>query len=159
MSLDLTFIGQIIVFLTMVFLLSKLLYTPLNDAMAARTQKIADGLAAAEAGKSAQADAEAEVKVQIEKAKQKAQEIVAAAERRALEVSEEAISKARHDGELIIQSAKEEADAEEGKMRQGLQKEVASLAVLAAEKIVEAELDAAKHTALIEKVIADCVSA
>ena len=155
MSLDLTFIGQIIVFLTMVFLLSKLLYTPLNEAMAARTQKIADGLAAAEAGKSAQADAEAEVKVQIEKAKQKAQEIVAAAERRALEVSEEAVSKARHDGELIIQSAKEEAEAEEGKMRQGLRTEVASLAVLAAEKIVETELDAAKHTALIEKVIAD----
>ncbi|HID36519.1 MAG TPA: F0F1 ATP synthase subunit B, partial [Ghiorsea sp.] len=105
------------------------------------------------------ADAEAEVKVQIEEAKQKAQEIVAAAERRALEVSEEATSKARHDGELIIQSAKEEADAEEGKMRQGLQKEVASLAVLAAEKIVEAELDANKHSALIEKVIADGVSA
>ncbi len=159
MSLDLTFIGQIIVFLTMVVLLSKLLYTPLNDAMAARTQKIADGLAAAEAGKSAQADAEAEVKALIEEAKQKAQEIVAAAERRALEVSEEAVSKARHDGELIIQSAKEEAEAEEGKMRQGLQKEVAALAVLAAEKIVEVELDSTKHSALIEKVIADGVSA
>jgi F-type H+-transporting ATPase subunit b len=159
MSLDLTFIGQIIVFLTMVILLGKLLYQPLNDAMAARTQKIADGLAAAEAGKNAQADAEAEVKVQIDEAKQKAQEIVAAAERRALEVSEEAVAKARHDGELIIQSAKEEAEAEEGRMRQGLQKEIATLAVMAAEKIVETELDAGKHAALIEKVIADGVSA
>ena len=159
MSLDLTFIGQIVVFITMVILLTKLLYTPLNDAMAARTQKIADGLAAAEAGKNAQADAEAEAKVQIEQAKQKAQEIVAAAERRALEVSEEAVTKARHDSELIVQSAREEAEAEAGRLRQSLQLEVATLAVMAAEKIVEAELDAKKHQALIEGVIAQGVSA
>jgi len=159
MSLDLTFVGQIVVFLTMVFLLTKLLYTPLNEAMAARTQKIEDGLAAAEAGKNAQAEAEAEVKVQIDAAKQKAQEIVSAAERRALELSEEAVSKARHDSELIVQSAKEEAEAEAGRVRQALQQEVASLAVLAAEKIVEVELDANKHTALIEKVIAEGVAA
>jgi F-type H+-transporting ATPase subunit b len=159
MSLDLTFIGQIIVFLSMVILLTKLLYTPLNDAMAARTQKIADGLAAAEAGKNAQADAEAEAKVQIDEAKQKAQEIVSAAERRALEVSEEAVTKARHDSELIVQSAKEEAEAEAGRLRQTLQLEVAGLAIMAAEKIVDAELDANKHAALIEKVIAEGVSA
>ncbi len=159
MSIDLTLVGQIIVFVTMVILLGKLLYQPLNDAMAARTQRIAEGLAAAEAGKSAKAEAEAEVKAQIEQAKQRAQEIVAAAERRAIEVTEEAVAKARHDGELIIQSAKEEAEAEESKMRQGLQKEVATLAILAAEKIVEAELDASKHEALIEKVIAEGVTA
>jgi len=159
MSLDLTLIGQFVVFITMLILLSKLLYAPLNDAMAARTQKIADGLAAAEAGKNAQADAEAEVKVQIEKAKQKAQEIVLAAERRALEVSEEAVTKARHDSELIVQSAKEEAEAEAGRLRQSLQLEVASLAIMAAEKIVEVELDAKKHAALIEKVIAEGVAA
>jgi len=159
MSVDLTLVGQMIVFLTMVVLLGKLLYQPLNDAMAARTQKIADGLAAAEAGKSAKADAEAEVKAQIAKAKQVAQEIVAGAERRAIEVSEEAVAKARHDGELIVQSAKEEAEAEAGRIRQGLRKEVAALAMLAAEKIVESELDAKKHAAMIEKVIADGVSA
>ncbi len=159
MSLDVTLFGQIIVFLTMVALLTKLLYKPLNDAMEARTQKIADGLAAAQAGQNAQADAEAEAKVQVEKAKQKAQEIVSAAERRAIEVSEEAVSKARHDGELIVQSAKEEAEAEAGRLRQGLRQEVAALAILAAEKIVESELDANKHAALIEKVIAEGVSA
>ncbi len=159
MSVDLTLVGQMVVFLTMVVLLGKLLYQPLNDAMAARTQKIEEGLAAAEAGKNAQADAEAEVKAKIEEAKQKAQEIVAGAERRALEVSEEAVNKARHDAELIIQGAKEEAEAEAGRVRLGLQKEVVSLAVLAAEKIVEAELDESKHAALIEKVIAEGVSA
>jgi len=159
MSVDLTLVGQMIVFLTMVVLLGKLLYQPLNDAMAARTQKIEEGLAAAEAGKNAQADAEAEVKAKIGEAKQAAQEIVSGAERRALEVSEEAVAKARHDAELIIQSAKEEAEAEAGRLRQGLRKEVAGLAILAAEKIVESELDASKHTALIEKVILDGVSA
>ena len=159
MSVDLTLIGQIIVFLTMVVLLGKILYQPLNDAMAARTKKIEEGLAAAEAGKNAKAEAEAEVKALIEEAKQKAQEIVSAAERRALEINEEAVAKARHDGELIVQGAKEEAEAEAGRVRQGLRKEVASLAIMAAEKVIEAELDADKHKALIEKVIANGVSA
>ncbi|MDX8381341.1 MAG: F0F1 ATP synthase subunit B [Ghiorsea sp.] len=159
MSVDLTLVGQMIVFLTMVILLGKLLYQPLNDAMTARTKKIADGLAEAEAGKSALADAEAEAKAQIAEAKQTAQEIVAGAERRALEVSEEAIAKARIDGERIVQSAKEEAEAEAGRLRQGLRKEVAALAILAAEKIVASELDVNKHAAMIETVIAEGVSA
>jgi len=159
MSLDLTLIAQIVIFLTMVFLLSKLLYQPLNDAMEARTSKIADGLAAAEAGQNAQAEAEAEVKSQLDAAKQRASEIVSAAERRALEVAEEATNKARQESALIIQSAQDEAAAEEQRLRQGLQKEVAGLAMLAAERIVESELDAAKHDALIQKVIRQGVTA
>ncbi|MDQ6963247.1 MAG: F0F1 ATP synthase subunit B [Mariprofundaceae bacterium] len=159
MSLDLTLIAQMVIFITMVILMSKLLYQPLNDAMESRTTKIADGLAAAEAGQNAQAEAEAEVKVQLDAAKQRAVEIVAAAERRALEVAEEATNKARQESALIVQNAQDEAAGEEQRLRQALQQEVASLAMLAAERIVESELDASKHNALIQKVIDQGVAA
>ncbi len=157
MSLDLTFIGQIIVFLALVFLLRKYLYGPLNDLLEARAKRIAEGLAAADAGRDAKARAEAEIKAQLAEARQKAQEIVSAAERRAAEINEEAVNKARTDAQQIVDAAREEVGAEVEKARQALRREVADLAVLAAERVLEDELDAKRHASLINKVISQGV--
>ena len=155
MSIDLTFIGQIVVFLTMVFLLKKFLYGPLNDAMEARTKKIEAGLAAADAGKEAEAKAAAEIDAQLKDARMKAQAIVASAEKRAAEVSEEAITKARSDSQQIVEAAREEVEAEANRARQALRKEVADIAMLAAERVIDAELDAKRHAKLIDGVVAE----
>jgi len=157
MSLDLTFIGQIIVFLALVFLLRKYLYGPLNDLLEARAKRIAEGLAAADAGRDAKARAETEIKAQLAEARQKAQEIVSAAERRAAEINEEAVNKARTDAQQIVEAAREEVGAEVEKARQALRREVADLAVLAAERVLDAELDAKRHASLIDKVISQGV--
>jgi len=153
MSIDLTFIGQIIVFLTMVYLLKKNLYGPLNDAMEARTKKIAEGLAAADAGKEAKAKAAAEIDAQLNDARSKAQAIVASAEKRAAEVGEEAVTKARTESQLIVEAAREEVEAEASRARQELRKEVANIAMLAAERVLDAELDAKRHAKLIDGVV------
>jgi len=155
MSIDLTFIGQIVVFLTMVYLLKKNLYGPLNDAMEARTKKIADGLAAADAGKEAKAKAEAEINNQLKEARSKAQEIVSAAEKRAAEVSEEAVTKARTDAQQIVETARGEVEAEANRARQELRKEVAAIAMLAAERVIDEELDAKRHAKLIDNVVSE----
>ena len=154
MSLDLTFIAQIIVFITMVILLWKLLYGPLNNLMEARTQKIAEGLAAAEAGLEAKAVAEAEIARQIDAARKKAHEIVVAAEKRSAELNEESVTRARVEAEQILDAAREEIGAEVQRARLGLRKEVAGLAMLAASKVVEAELDASRHAKLIDGIVA-----
>ncbi len=153
MSIDLTFIGQIIVFLTMVYLLKKNLYGPLNDAMEARTKKIAEGLAAADAGKEAKAKAAAEIDAQLNEARGKAQAIVAAAEKRAAEVSEEAVTKARVNAQQIVESAREEVEAEANRARQALRAEVAGIAMMAAERVLDAELDGKRHAKLIDTVV------
>ncbi|MBF0281897.1 MAG: F0F1 ATP synthase subunit B [Zetaproteobacteria bacterium] len=155
MSIDLTFIGQIVVFLTMVVLLKKHLYVPLNEAMESRTKKIAEGLAAADAGNKAREAAEKEVEAQLIAARNKAQEIVASAEKRAAEVAESATNKARDDASKIVEAAKEEVAAEAVRARDALRSEVASIAMLAAEKVLGAEIDAKRHAALVEGVIRD----
>jgi len=155
MSIDLTFIGQIIVFLTMVFLLKKYLYGPLNDAMEARTKKIAEGLAAADAGKDAKAKAAVEIDAQLKDARAKAQEIVAGAEKRAAELSEEAVVKARTDAQQIVEAARGEVEAEANRARQALRKEVASIAMMAAERVLDEELDAKRHAKLIDSVVSE----
>jgi len=157
MSIDLTFIGQIVVFLTLVFLMKKYLYGPLNDLLEARAKRIAEGLAASDAGKEAKAKAVAEIKGQLKEARARAQEIVSAAEKRAAEINEEAVNKAREEGQQIVDAAREEVTAEIERARQGLRQEVADLAVLAAERVLDAELDTKRHAKLIKGVISQGV--
>ena len=154
MSIDLTLVGQFVVFITMLLLMKKMLYVPLNDAMEARAKKIEDGLAAADAGLEAKAEADQAAEVQLNEAKAKAQEIVSAADKRAAEIKEEAIQKARLEAASIVDAGKDELDAEVNRVRQGLRHEVASIAMLAAEKIIASELDAKKHAALIDAEVA-----
>lgn len=154
MSIDLTFIGQIVVFLTLLFLLKKYLYGPLSDLMEQRSAKIAEGLAAADAGKEAKAKADAEVAAQMQEARKKAQEILASAEKRAAEIEEEVTGKARDEATQIVEAAREEVGAEVNRARQLLRKEVAGLAIAAAERVLESELDAKRHTKLIDSVVA-----
>jgi len=153
MSIDLTFIGQIVVFLTLVFLMRKHLYGPMSELMAARAQKIADGLAAADAGNNARAKAELEIEEQFKEARAKAAEILASAEKRALEIHEEAVTKSRLDAEGIVNAAREEVSAELGRARQALRNEVADIAMLAAERVIESELDAKRHASLIDGIV------
>jgi len=154
MSIDLTLVGQFIVFITMLLLMKKMLYVPLNDAMEARTKKIEAGLAAADAGLEAKARADAEAALQLDAAKSKAQEIVSAAERRAAEVKEEAVVKARVEASAIVDAGKEELASEVNRAKQGLREEVAGIALQAAEKIVGVELNAKRHASLIDASIA-----
>ena len=154
MSIDLTFIGQIVVFLTLLFLLKKYLYGPLSDLMAQRSAKIAEGLAAADAGKEARARAEAEIAEQLKEARGKAQEILTAAEKRAAEIEEEITNKARGEATQIVEAAREEMEAEVNRARQVLRQEVAGLAIAAAERVLEAELDAKRHSKIVEDVVA-----
>ncbi len=153
MSIDLTFIGQIVVFLALVYLMRKHLYGPMSELMAARAQKIADGLAAADAGLEARAKAEAEIAEQLKEARVKAAEILTSAEKRAAEINEQAVLKARTEGEGILDAAREEITAELVRARQALRDEVADIAILAAERVVEAELDAKRHVKLIDGIV------
>jgi len=155
MSLDLTFIGQIVIFLTLVVLMRKYLYGPMTDLMEARSQKIADGLAAADAGNEAKAKAEAEIAEQLKEARTKASEIIASAEKRSAEMNEEAVVKAREEAQQIVDSARDEVNAELNRARQALRSEIADIAMLAAERVVESELDASRHAALVEGIVSN----
>ena len=155
MSIDLTFIGQIVVFLTLVFLMRKYLYGPMSELMEARSQKIAEGLAAADAGKEAKSIAEAEIAEQMKEARARASEIITAAEKRSAEIGEEAVVKARQESQQIVDGARDEVSAELNRARQTLRAEVASIAMLAAEQVVESELDASRHAKLVEGIVND----
>lgn len=149
MNLNATLIAQTIVFFVLAWFTMKLVWPPIMKALDERAGKIADGLAAAEKGKQDLASAETRAGSIDRDARTRAQELIAAAEKRAAAIVEEAKSAARSEGERIIAAAQAEASQEAARLRDGLRKEVATLAVAGAEKILAREVDVKAHEAML----------
>ncbi len=155
MNINISLIGQIITFLILVWFVNRYLWGPLTQMMADRSRRIADGLAAAERGRHELARAESRVQELLDKAKAEAAEIIAVAQKRATDIVEEAKAQAKAEGDKMIANAKAEIAKETQQAREALRHEVASLALLAAEKILEREIDAKAHEKLLNKVVAE----
>ena len=151
MDIAVTLIIQGVAFFLVVLVVMKFLWPPLMAAIEERRTKIAEGLAA---GSRAQKDLdEAKVKAQeiIREARDKAVQIVDQAGKRSAEIVEEAKSTAIAEGQRIVTQAREEIALDTTKAREGLRKQVASLAVQGASHLLEREIDPAAHAALLDK--------
>ncbi len=152
MSINATLIGQMITFALLVWFTMKYIWPPLFDSLEERRKKIAEGLAAAERGQEEMQLAEKKAKGVLKEAKQQSSEIISVAQKRANEMVEEAKELAKKEGERIIVAAKAQVDQEIQQAKENLRQEVAMLALSAAEQILGAEIDQAKHQDIITKV-------
>ncbi len=89
----------------------------------------------------------------INEAHEKATEIVGDSKKAATRVYDQIIADAKRDANYIKANAQEQIALEEQKFYSELKNQVADLAVNAAGKIIEKELDANKHSELIDSVI------
>ena len=152
MSINATLIGQMITFALLVWFTMKYIWPPLFDSLEERKKKIADGLAAAEKGQEQIVLAEKKAIIVLKEAKDRSAEIVSLAQKRANEIVEESKENAKHEGERLILSAKAQIDQEIQQTKDGLRQEVTSLALAAAQQILGAEIDKAKHQDILNKV-------
>ena len=150
MSINATLIGQMITFALLVWFTMKYVWPPLMKALEERKKKIADGLASAEKGKHEMELAEKRATALLREAKDQAAEIVNLAQKRANEVVEESKQTAKEEGERIIAAAKAEIERELQQAKEGLRQQVATLAVAAAEQILQKEVDQKKHREIID---------
>ena len=123
------------------------------NAMQERQNQIADGLAAAEKGQEAQEVAEKEAAQLISDAKSQASEIIASAEKRGNAVVDEAKTTATTEKERIVASAMSEVEQEVHTAREQLRTQVSSIAVAAASKIADKEIDETAHAGLIDDLV------
>lgn len=152
MNLNATLIGQSITFFFFVWFCMKFVWPPITNALEERKKKIADGLAAGEKG---QHDLELAKKRSVEvikEGKEKASELIHHAERQAGEIVDGAKERAKLEAERIIAGARSEIEQEANQTREELRKRLGDLVVTAASKILEKEVDAKAHAALIESV-------
>ena len=153
MNINATLIGQTISFFLFVWFCKKFVWPPMVNAMEERQTQIADGLAAAEKGQQAQEIAQQEAAKLISDAKSQAADIVASAEKRGNAVVDEAKTTATSEKERIVASAQAEVEQDVHSAREALRGQVSSIAVAAASKIVNKEIDESAHAGLIEDLV------
>ena len=120
MNITVTLFGQIAAFVLLIWFVNKVLWGPLNNLLAERQKKIADGLAAAEKGKHELELSEKRAKEAMHEARTQAADILAHAEKRANEIIEEAKNNARTEGERIIAGAQAELEQEVNRAKEQL---------------------------------------
>ena len=112
MNINLTLIAQAISFAVFILFTVKFVWPPLMKAIEERQNQIADGLAAGEQGKQ-QLEASGKLaNEELGKARLRAAEIIAQAEKRGLQMIDEAKSSAKAEGERMIAGAKSEIQQE-----------------------------------------------
>ncbi len=149
MGVNLTLVGQMVTFTLFVLFTMKFVWPPLTAAMAERTKRIADGLAAAEKGQQAQAEAEQQVEVAMLEARTEAADLVAQAQKRSNDIVGEAKDLAVAEGERMLDAARARIEQETSTAREALRSQVAALALSGAEKILNREIDAAGHEQML----------
>jgi len=151
----LTLIAQGVAFFLFTWFVVKFVWPPLMRAIEERQKKIADGLAAGEAGKRSLDEAGLRAEEFIRDARGKANQIVDQANRRSNEMIDAAKMTAATEGQRIVAEARQETQVDSNRAREQLRKEVASLAVAGASKLLGREIDAKAHADLLDKLAAE----
>jgi len=151
MNINATLIGQTIAFIVFVWFTMRFVWPPIIKALEERKAKIAEGLAAAERGVREQELAQERAKGVLHDAKQEAGYIVAQAQKRAGEIIEEAKEQALAEGERLKAAANAEIEQEFNRTKQHLREQLGGLVISGVEKILEREIDAKAHKAIVDK--------
>ncbi len=155
MNMNATLILQSIAMMVFVWFCMKFIWPPIIAAMDERRAKIADGLAASDLAAKALAEANQEVDKQIKAARDKAGEIVDAANQRHSQILDQAKDDAVSERRRQVASGEAEITQSANQAREELRSVVASLAVLGARRILEKEIDENTHRELLDKLIAE----
>jgi F-type H+-transporting ATPase subunit b len=153
-NINLTLIVQTIVFIVLIWFTMKIVWPMILTPMHERETKIAMGLAAAEKGQQELAQANSNAEVLIREARERATVIIDQAQHRANDLVEQAKGMATQEGQRLIAAAQQQIDLESMHARESLRKEVAQIAVRAASKLLEREIDPRAHADLIDKLSA-----
>jgi F-type H+-transporting ATPase subunit b len=155
MNFNATLIGQSITFIFFVWFCMKFVWPPIMNALEARKKQIADGLAAADRGKHELELAAKKAGDNMRDAKAQAAEVLAQAEKRAVQMVEEAKTAAKEEGERQLAAAQANIAQEANRARESLREQVAALAVAGAEKILRREVNAQTHADLLGQLKAE----
>ncbi len=149
MNINLTLLVQMIAFGVFAAFCMKYIWPPIMKALEERAAKIAEGLAAAERGKQEQELGEQRAVAVMKEAKTQAADVVAQAQKRYNEILDEAKRDAQAEAERIRHAAHAEIEQEANRAREELRERMAQLAIAAAEKILQKEVDASAHKDIV----------
>ena len=147
------FIFYLINFLILMGVLTRFLYKPFLNMLAARKQSIKDALDNAELINRRADEKMEQYSKRISKVEEESREFIRTAKIQADAQARDIIEDARKEAGDIIAKAEKTIEKEKEKAMEEMKQEIAVLAVMAAEKIVEREIQRAGQEAIVEEVI------
>jgi len=153
-NINLTLIIQMIVFVLLVLFTMSFIWPPLMRAVEDRQKKIAQGLAAADRGEQELQQARQSAEAILREARERAGQIIDQAQHRANDIMDQARASASQEGQRLVASAQQQIGLETSRARESLRREIGEIAVAAASKLLEREIDPRAHQDLISKLAA-----
>jgi len=138
-------------FIVLIALLTYFLYRPITRMLDERAQRIQESLAAAERAQADVARADREREELLASTRREIGEMMAQAQGAAERIQSEARANAQQEAQRIVEAARQEAEAERAQAMAELRREVAGLAVMAAERVISRSLDDQAHRQLVDE--------
>jgi len=148
-------VWTIITFLIVLGILRAVAWKPLLGALTAREEKIRGSLADAEQAQQEARRLLEDNRAQLARAEEHSQKIIRDGRDMGERLKAEIVEKANASARQVVEQAKEEIRREKESALTQLRGEVADMAVVAAGKILDANLDAAKQRQVVDAAIRD----
>ena len=135
------------------YVLKILLFGPVGRILQEREEKIESSLSRAATAQKEAGELLEKYQVQMSEAKKEAQTIIERANKIGIQAREEIIKEAQEEAAKTLDKAKREIQGEKAKALEQIRNEAAVLAVMAAGKVINKQLDPKQHQELIQDYI------
>lgn len=146
---------SVVNFLLILYLLNRFLWGPVTRVLAERAQKIREGLAAADESQRERERIRDETAALLAEARREAQAIAERTTKAAEDAAASIVAEARSESARLVQRAQADAERAQRQMLAELRGEIATIAVLAASRILGREVDEKAHRRLIDESLAE----
>ncbi len=148
-------IWTLVLFLFTMWVLSKVAFPKIQEALDKRAKTIAESIDAAERQRKESDELLAEYRERLTEAREQADDIMARARKAAETAEAEAKTAGREKGEELVAAAQREIDAATRRSLEQIRKEVADLTVLATEKVTRKSLGEEDQRRLVEEALSE----
>ncbi|MBJ7328912.1 MAG: F0F1 ATP synthase subunit B [Solirubrobacteraceae bacterium] len=145
----------LLVFGLTLFLLWKLAFPAIAEALDKRQKAIEESIDYADQKKAEADEILAEYRQRLADARVQAEEIIARSKKASEQAEADSLHKAREQREELLEQTKRDIDAETRRAIQDIRREVADLTILATEKITRKTLTADDQQKLVEEALAE----
>jgi F-type H+-transporting ATPase subunit b len=149
------FLWHTVNFLVLLFLLSRILYKPIVKILDDRAERVRESMERAEQIRAQSERDEQERLARTDEARRQVQAMLTQATTMAEQVKAEARQAAQEEARRIVERAQAEATAERNQAMSELRQEVAELSILAAERVIRANLDHQTNRRIVEEFLTE----
>ncbi|MCD8218807.1 MAG: F0F1 ATP synthase subunit B [Ruminococcus sp.] len=150
-----TILFSVINILVLFFFLKKFLFGRVNAMLEKRAQMVQDDLDQAKQSAADAAALKSDYEQTLVGAKQEVRDILSAAEQRSRAQSNEITMQARQQADAILREAQKEIERERQRTLDGIQGEIADLALAAASKLMEQQVNDETNRALVNEFLTE----